>query len=129
MLIVALSIKPYVSRSPLHYLLLYLDSLVELSLGLLSGKLLNQGQNGWEEKLRSALVSTVEVTATVPSTLAVQAFAIGGGIAGGLAGLYLARELADIHDVPTPALAVATVVSMIALFGSALFLAKASRRY
>jgi len=68
------------------------------------------------------------VRETVPPTIAQQVFTIGSGIAGGLAGFMLARELVGVKEVPTSVLAGATLVSAAFTFGAAYFLGKAVKK-
>ena len=56
---------------------------------------------------------------TMPATVAQQSFAIISGVGGGLAGMYLARSLTGVTDVPVPAVASAAIVSGVATFGAA----------
>jgi len=64
----------------------------------------------------------------VPPTVAQQAFIIGSGIASGLAGIHLARELAKVQDVPTGPVIVATLVSIFFTFGAAVYITKNLRK-
>ncbi len=70
----------------------------------------------------------ITVYETVPPTIAQQVFTIGSGIAGGLAGFMLARELVGVKEVPASTLAVATLVSAAFTFGAAYFLGKAVKK-
>jgi len=60
----------------------------------------------------------------VKPTVAQQVFVIGSGIAGGLAGMHIARELANIEDVNTGPVVVATLISFLGTFGAALYLTR-----
>jgi heterodisulfide reductase subunit A-like polyferredoxin len=70
----------------------------------------------------------LEAPSRVPPTVAQQVFVIGSGVAGGAAGLFLAKELTDVKDVPVPPVVVATLVSILFTFGAALYLAKNLRK-
>ena len=59
----------------------------------------------------------------VPSTVAQQIFTIGSAIAGGLGGFLLAKRLAKVPDVSFPLVAGTTIISALATFGAALYLA------
>jgi len=63
----------------------------------------------------------------VPPTIAQQVFTIGSAIAGGLAGMVLARELADVENVPVSLVAGTTIVSALFTIGAGLYLAKKVR--
>jgi len=86
--------------------------------------------NGWPEKLESALVSNLVISAPerVASTVAQQIFVIGSGIAGGLAGFALAKEFAGIKDVPFRNVAGATLVSVLFTLGAGILLARSTRQ-
>ena len=66
----------------------------------------------------------VAVPEKVPATVAQQVFTIGSGVAGGLAGFLLAKELAGTKEVPASALAGATLISAVFTFGAAIMLAR-----
>lgn len=70
----------------------------------------------------------VGVPAKVPATTAQQVFTVGSGVAGGLAGFLLAKKLADVREVPAPALVGATLMSAVFTFGAAILLARAVRK-
>jgi aspartate oxidase len=69
---------------------------------------------------------TLEAPPTVPPTVAQQIFVIGSGIAGGMAGLYLAQKLSRVENVRTGPLALATLASILFTVGGAIYLAKHS---
>ena len=60
----------------------------------------------------------------LPAPVAQQVFVIGSGIAGGLAGFYLAKRFIGIQEVSFPSVIGATLVSAIFTFGAAAMLAK-----
>lgn len=60
--------------------------------------------------------------ATLPPTLAQQVFTIGSGVAGGLAGVLLARRLIAADEVPTGQVALAVIVSAVATVGAVSFI-------
>lgn len=70
------------------------------------------------------MAMVLEAPSRVPPTVAQQVFVIGSGIAGGLAGLHLAREFAGVRDVPTGPVVVATVVSFFFTLGASYYLAR-----
>lgn len=67
---------------------------------------------------------TIEAPSRVPPTVAQQIFVIGSGVAGGLAGVHLARELAKVKDVPMAPLVIATLASIFFTFGAAVYLTR-----
>lgn len=69
------------------------------------------------------------VSETVTPTIGQQIFVIGSGIAGGVGGFLLAKELAGIQKVPASAVAVASLVSIIATIGAAYYLARKAKEY
>lgn len=70
----------------------------------------------------------LEAPVGVPSTVAQQVFSVGSGIAGAMAGFVLAKELVDVKEVPSSALALGTLVSAIFSFGAALLIVRAVKR-
>ncbi len=69
----------------------------------------------------------VGTNSTVPPTIAQQVFVIGSGIAGGLAGFIMAKELTGVEDVPVNLVAGVTIVSVIATLGAGIYLAKKAK--
>ena len=65
------------------------------------------------------------ITDQMPPTVAQQVFAIGSGVAGGLAGMYMARGLVGRTSVPGSWVIGATIISALFTFGSAALLIKA----
>jgi len=57
-------------------------------------------------------------------TVAQQMFVIGSGIAGGLAGILIAREFSKVEDVSAPLAIGTTVVSVLFTVGAGMILAK-----
>ena len=64
----------------------------------------------------------LQVSSTVAPTQALQAYAIGSGLAQGATGIYLANELAKVDDVPRDYVAGAIFISAILTFVPALLL-------
>jgi hypothetical protein len=60
----------------------------------------------------------------VAPTLAQQIFTIGSAVAGGLAGIVVAKEFVGVKDVPVSLVAGATLVSVIFTLGAGLYLAR-----
>jgi hypothetical protein len=60
----------------------------------------------------------------VAPTVAQQMFVIGSGIAGGAAGMLIAREFANVEDVSASLAIGTTVVSVIFTLAAGLYLAK-----
>jgi hypothetical protein len=69
---------------------------------------------------------TVKASSNMAPSLAQQTFVIGSAVAGILGGLFLAQRLSKVSSVPTPAIALATLVSGAATFGAAVWLAKSA---
>lgn len=65
--------------------------------------------------------------AVVPTTIAQQVFVIGSGIAGGLAGFIIAKELSGVEDVPVSLVAGVTLISALATLGAGIYLAQKAR--
>lgn len=61
------------------------------------------------------------------SGVAQQIFFAGTGIAGVLSGLILARDLAEVKDVPAPLVAGTTAFCIILTVGAGLYLTKKAR--
>ena len=61
----------------------------------------------------------------IPPTVAQQIFTIGSGVAGGLAGFYLAKQLVGVKYVPREKVILATLISALFTFGAAVFLSRA----
>lgn len=59
---------------------------------------------------------------TLKPTIAQQVFTIGSGVAGGLAGVTLARKLIDAEEVPTSQVIFAAVFSAAATVGAVYFI-------
>jgi len=64
------------------------------------------------------------LTDVVAPTEAQQMFVIGSGIAGGLAGWFLAKGLAGVKEVPMSLVLGATLVSVLCTVGSGIYLAR-----
>lgn len=60
-------------------------------------------------------------------TVAQQIFTIGSAVAGGIAGLVLAREFAGLDRVPSSMVFGATIVSVFFTVGAGLYLAKEAK--
>ena len=67
----------------------------------------------------------IRLTEYMPPTVAQQLFTIGSGVAGGLAGMILAKGLVGRTSVPSSWVVGATIVSALFTFGAAAFLVKA----
>jgi hypothetical protein len=84
--------------------------------------------NGWPRRPESVsednMALIVEAPSRVPPTVAQQIFTIGSAIAGGLAGIVVARKFAKVQDVPTSQVAGATLISVLFTLGAGLYLAK-----
>lgn len=63
----------------------------------------------------------------VPTTIAQQVFVIGSGIAGGLAGFIIAKELTGVKDVPVSLVAGVTLISALATLGAGIYLAQKAK--
>ena len=70
-------------------------------------------------------IQQIQQSHQIPPTVAQQIFTIGSGIAGGLAGMYLARQLVGVKNVPKEKVISATFISALFTFGAAVFLARA----
>lgn len=71
------------------------------------------------------MTGSVHITDQLAPTVAQQLFTIGSGIAGGLAGMVMARGLVGRTSVPTSYVVGATVVSALFTFGAAFLLVRA----
>ena len=71
------------------------------------------------------MIRSTHITDQLAPTVAQQMFAIGSGVAGGLAGMVMARGLVGRTSVPTSYVVGATIVSAIFTFGAAAVLVKA----
>jgi len=69
----------------------------------------------------------LQAPSRVPPTIAQQVFVIGSGIAGGLAGFILAKELTGVEDVPADLVAGVTIVSAFATLGAGIYLARKAK--
>jgi hypothetical protein len=70
-------------------------------------------------------VRQIAQTGTVPPSIAQQVFVIGSGIAGGLAGIVLAKQFAGrIEEVPVAIVVGTTLISAIFTIGAGWWLAK-----
>jgi hypothetical protein len=67
------------------------------------------------------------MNSSMPVTMAQQTFTIVSGVAGGLAGFYLARELTGVDEVPIPAVVTAAMISGIATFGAVFIITREVR--
>ena len=65
--------------------------------------------------------------ATLAPTVGQQFFVIGSGIAAGIAGLILAKELVGVTRIPTSAVIFATGFSAFALLGAGVYIAKKAK--
>lgn len=68
-----------------------------------------------------------ELAPTLPPTVAQQTFIICSGIAAGLAGMTIAKGFIGAKEVPTSAVALATIISVVATFGAGLYLASKAK--
>ncbi len=66
--------------------------------------------------------SVLQVSSTMAPTQALQAYAIGSGLAQGATGIYLANKLAKVDDVPEDYVAGAIFISAILTFVPAMLL-------
>lgn len=66
----------------------------------------------------------ITVSSTVRPTIGQQIFTIGSAIAGGLAGMIVAREFSQVEEVPTNQVIFATAISVIFTVAAAVYLAK-----
>jgi hypothetical protein len=73
------------------------------------------------------MAAITQVPTSVPTTIAQQMFVIGSGIAGGLAGFLLAKELAPVKNVSVPLVAGTTLVSIFFRVGAGLYLARKAK--
>jgi len=74
-----------------------------------------------------AIIREIEAPETIPVTIAQQIFMIGSGIAGGLAGFVLARELSDVREVRTPTVVITTAISALFTIGAGILLARKAK--
>jgi hypothetical protein len=68
-----------------------------------------------------------EAPERVSATIAQQMFVIGSGIAGGLAGLALAKSFSDVKDVPVPLVTGTTLVSIFFTVAAGAYLARKAK--
>lgn len=68
------------------------------------------------------MIRSIHITDQMPPTIAQQLFTIGSGIAGGLAGMVMARGLVGRTSVPTSYVIGATAISALFTFGAAFLL-------
>jgi heterodisulfide reductase subunit A-like polyferredoxin len=73
------------------------------------------------------MVQGFEAPSRVAPTIAQQIFVIGSGIAGGAAGLALAKGLAKVKEVPTSLVVGATIVSVIFTLGAGIYIAEKAK--
>lgn len=71
--------------------------------------------------MRQTIQSTM-----LPPTVGQQIFTIGSAVAGGLAGIIVARKFADLEAVPMNYVLAATIVSVVFTVGAAVYLANKS---
>lgn len=76
------------------------------------------------ERANKVMALIIQAPDRVAPTFAQQIFVIGSGVAGGLAGFLLAKHLSKVPDVSFPLVAGTTLVSMLATFGAAVYLAR-----
>jgi hypothetical protein len=62
-------------------------------------------------------------------TVGQQIFVIGSGVAGGVGGFLLAKELSGVDKIPSTAVIVATIISFFGTLGAAVYLARKARGY
>jgi hypothetical protein len=82
--------------------------------------------NVWPESESNSMLKILEAPDTVSPTIAQQMFVIGSGIAGGLGGIVLARKFTNVREVKVPVVAVATLVSIVATVGTAVWLSRSA---
>lgn len=70
----------------------------------------------------------LQATSTVAPTVAQQAWVIGTGLAHGAAGMYLAKELSKVEEVPVNYVASATLIGVLLAFVPVLLLLRGLRR-
>ena len=71
------------------------------------------------------MIRSTHITDQMPPTIAQQMFTIGSGIAGGLAGMVMAKGLVGRMSVPSSYVIGATIVSALFTFGAAFVLIRA----
>lgn len=64
------------------------------------------------------------ITTYVAPTVGQQIFTIGSALAGGLTGIILAREFANVDQVPRDTVILTTLVSVVFTVGAGFYLAK-----
>lgn len=72
---------------------------------------------------RIAMIQTLQ-SSMLPPTVGQQIFTIGSAVAGGLAGIIVARKFADVEEVPINYVLAATVISAVFTVGAAVYLAR-----
>jgi hypothetical protein len=73
------------------------------------------------------MVRIIEAPSRVPPTVAQQFFVIGSGLAGGLAGILLARNLTTVKDVSVSDVIIATIISAVFTLGAGIYLGRKAR--
>lgn len=68
-----------------------------------------------------------EVPDRIATTVAQQMFVVGSGIAGGVAGYLIAKEFADIEDVPTTLVLGTTLISVLFTVAAGIYLARKAK--
>jgi len=69
----------------------------------------------------------LQVPDSIAPTVAQQMFVVGSGIAGGVGGYLIARQFANVKEVPLPLVVGTTLVSVLFTLGAAIFLARAAK--
>lgn len=69
----------------------------------------------------------ISAPSRIPPTVAQQIFTIGSALAGGAAGILLARRFVGVEYVPMKHVAAATIISIVFTLGAGLYLAKKVR--
>lgn len=85
------------------------------------------GQESQRASREIIMALIIEAPSRVPPTVAQQIFTIGSAIAGGFAGIIVAREFVGVKDVPLSLVAGATIVSVLFTLGAGLYLARKVR--
>jgi hypothetical protein len=73
------------------------------------------------------MLRSTGVSYNLTPTMAQQIFVIGSGIAGGVAGICIARGFAGVKNVPGYLVALATIVSFAFTLGAGLYLAEKAK--